>query len=227
MKITKHKMVNNEKVVGVKLELEDVGVYVDTYQTTLDLVEHKLGNLFWEFEEDVKVSWNNLLGCYCADDINIENNSIEVTDANVLNKFINGEILGNIIMSGFELSEENKSVVSEKIISVIKRSTKYKKLVFVYRVGNDDDCDISINVHFYSKDSMIKFLQTFYSGNKYIKIKEYCSGFQDVAYEDIDSVLGTTNSQDLASIQDFGCELNSDIDRVNYGYLYTNYSIQN
>ena len=71
MKITKHKMINNGKVVGVKLELEDVGVYVDTYQTTLDLVEHKLGNLFWEFGEDVKVIWNNLLCCYCADDINI------------------------------------------------------------------------------------------------------------------------------------------------------------
>lgn len=225
MKITKHKMVNNGKAVGVKLELEDVGVYVDTYQTTLNLVEHKLGNLFWEFGEDIEVSWNNLLGCYCADDLDIENNSIEVTDANVLNKFIHGELLGNIIISGFDLAEENKSVVSEKIISIIKKSNHYKKLVFVYRVDNDNDCDISVNVHFYSKDSMIKFIQKFYSENEYIKIKEYCLGFQDVAYEDINSVLGTTNSQDLASIQDFGCELNSDVDRINYGYLYTNYSI--
>lgn len=32
MKITKHKMINNGKVVGVKLKLEDAGVYVDTYQ---------------------------------------------------------------------------------------------------------------------------------------------------------------------------------------------------
>ena len=31
MKITKHKMVNNKEVVGVKLELEDIGLYVDIY----------------------------------------------------------------------------------------------------------------------------------------------------------------------------------------------------
>lgn len=211
-------MVNNGKVVGVKLELEDVGVYVDTYQTTLNLVEHKLGNLFWEFGEDIEVSWNNSLGCYRADDVDIENNSIEVTDANVLNKFIHGEILGNIIINGFDSVEKDKSIMADKIVCTVKKSSHYSKLVFVMRVDKYDDCSLSVNIHFKSKDSMVKFVQRFYSEKKYITVREYGLGVKNVPYEDIDSILGNIDSQKVSCIQDFGFELSDD--EVNFGYLY-------
>ena len=218
MKVIKHKMVNNKRVVGVKLELEDMGLYVDTYQSVLNPVEQKLKNLPMTLGEDVKVSWNNSLGCYHADDVDIENNSIEVTDVNVLYKFIQGELLGNIIISGFESVEEDKGIMADKIVYVVKKSSHYSRLVFVMRVNEYDDCSLSVNVHFKSKDDMIKFVQRFYRKNKYITVREYGLENKTVPYENIDSVLGDIDSEKLSCIQNFGFELSDD--ETNFGYLY-------
>lgn len=211
-------MVNNKEVVGVKLELEDMGLYVDTYQTVLNQVEQTFKNLPMALGGDVKVSLNSSLSCYHADDVDIENNSIEITDVNVLYKLIKGEILGNISINGFESVEKDKNIIADKITCTVKRSSHYSKLVFVMRVDKYDDCSLSINVHFKSKDNMLKFVQRFYSKNKYIIVREYGLGVKNVPYEKIDSVLGDIDSQKLSGIQDFGFELSDD--EINFGYLY-------
>lgn len=100
----------------------------------------------------------------------------------------------------------------------VKKSSHYNRLVFAMRVDKYDDCNLSINVHFKSKDDMIKFVQKFYSKNEYITVREYGLGIKNVPYENIDSVLGHIDSQKLSCIQDFGFELSDD--ETNFGYLY-------
>ena len=152
-----HKLVENSTgtVIGVRLQLDNIGVYADTTVSCFKKL-CKLKNISPKKGKDINVYKQGDTFISSGD----ESLVLEVQGFNLLDKLYCSDLKGNICVS--DLNYSNTRDAHEKICSIISSIGRFNKIVFVY-VPEKYSAYLKADIHFRTVEDIVDFVLSYYS----------------------------------------------------------------
>lgn len=187
---------DSTKVIGVRLKLSNIGVYVDTTIACFKEL-YKSRDISIKKGKDIKVYKKG------STFISRENEAIvlEVQDIELLDKLYCGDIQNTISVSN--LYESNTRDAHKKICSIISSINKFSGMMFVY-ISDQYSAQLKVDIHFSTVEDIVDFALSYY-GEKYDKIN-----IGSKKYPLSKEVLMSIPKDKFVSIGDFSIELEDD-----------------
>lgn len=218
-KIIRHYMFNNGKIVGMKLELPNTGIYLDISIDLYTRVSEYLLKMCERYGEGhIIVDWDPH-GFYYTRNMEIERKSIEVDDEDILKCLCVGEVLNRVHIEGIEVVDRVKLyMVLKKFITA--GNYKYIGIKGIQKAKEEKEIDVTI--HFFSKLKFIDFIEKYYKGtNKLIEVEVINVPKDYLKLERLCNKLRKMDLSHLNIIEEFHCYLNSDMEDIeDYGFGY-------
>lgn len=222
-KIIRHYMFNNGKIVGMKLELPNTGIYLDISIDLYTKVSEYLLKMCERYGEgNIIVDWDPH-GFYYTRNKEIERKSIEVDDEDILKCLCVGEVLNRVHIEGIEVVDRIKLYeILKKFITV--GNYKYIDIKGIKKVKEEKEIDVTI--HFSSRFKFIDFIERYYKGrSKLIEVGIIKTPKNYLKLEQLCSKLRKMDLSHLNTIEEFHCYLQSDIDDYGFGYIKFIYKV--
>ncbi len=206
------KLIYKGKVVGVRLYLENIDVYVDTDIELFEKLLNKskkadssLGDIHFENGKNVSVYLSE--GMYISN--NDERNVLEVKDFNTLYRLVFGDVKGRISIFGIRCSETR--FMHNKICEIMKALSSNPCIMFSF-IYETLECHpkLKVDISFRALKGFIDFIVSYYKskGINKIHINNELKDIKELSLESISEVPLTT----LYGVEDFSVEFLYDDD---------------
>lgn len=193
---------STERTIGVRLQLDNIGVYVDTtVQCFKELCMSR--DVFCKKGKDIKVHRQGNTF------ISSENESIvlEAQDLGLLDKLYCGEVKNTICVA--DLNASTTRDAHRNICNIIASIDNFKSMMFVY-IPDKYSAQLKVDIHFNTMEDLVDFALSYY-GRQYEKInigsKEYPLSKE---------ILMSIPKDSFVSMGDFSTELEDEDDSVGY-----------
>lgn len=205
--MTAHKLVEDStgNIIGIRIELDNIGVYVDTTIACFKKL-CKLKNISPRKGKDIKVYKQDDTFTSSGD----ESLVLEVQNFNLLDKLYCSDLKSNIEVQ--DLNNSNTRDAHEKICSIISSIDRFNNIVFVY-VPEKYSAYLKADVHLRTVEDIVDFVLSYYSK----KLDKINVGSEK--YPLSKETLMSISKDKLNSIGDFSVELEDNGE----GYVITGF----
>lgn len=190
------------RAIGVRLKLDNTGVYADTTADCFKKLCETKGDSFKK-GKDVEVHRQGDTFVSSGNEALV----LEVQDIGLLDKLYCGEVKNTICVSGLNASTTRDA--HKKICNIISSVNKFSGMMFVY-ISDKYSAQLKVDIHFKIMEDLVDFALSYY-GKKYDKIN-----IGSKKYPLSKEALMSIPKDKFVSIGDFSTELEDEEDGVGY-----------